>query len=939
MRRHHRTRALPDRLRGPAWARVRGLLLALALALAADALGATAAPASSTPGATGPTAQDSGGPRLLLAEINGQLANGKRAKAVCLASPGPAGAASRRKEPAKFCYFNLDVTGAAWKRSDDEVFARNLQPCRWDGQNLHKWASLNGLDPWLSAEQGERVEKALRASPTRDLLQSALVHYAGPFSMSESLLTDLRSAAPPDEIGFRSEVGNLLERRLEQATHPGSATTADPSFPGTAAPVAPRSLPASAKEADRLADLLGPLERDLGRLEKLLSVSEGWSISKEVDRVAPGLAILAALAVCGLLGLVLASQALIYRLYRQLASGQPAAAPPQGAAPPGPNGGGPTPGTRPATPAGGDPEAAARDPLCIELAAYGWPADAGGEEPASGAAKLLAEIRRRMTHLARLVGSRAAGAAGTADALPSSPDARPAITVLSEIVEAVETAVSALAPQDWNEPVTHQSLRTAAESGAARVRDLANLRQELAALAQRCAAGGETAVDGTADSSRHLAAIRSRLEEFVEVRRALAGSGVGGTLTAAVSGALSLLDRARLWLLDPKLSFAGAATRLDRLGAQLEETWRVCGSPDPPLPPPGAGPERLLTEVGEGLRRGVRLAEENQHVREQLAMERRQAEAVSRAFGDYRGRDENLADTVARLVSERVGIAEQVEQFGAAVDTVLPATVLPDGADEPFWPRLRRLVGAFRSLAATHAAGQELTQALLRYLRFKPLAEAPSDGAPERLAAVLAERDAPHCDLRLGLLAALGALDRELQAAGAAGRQDVISALHLERTRRELADLQAGLEGTSRQDLWQRYLQRGFSQDWLHELLRAEALLGVYFRDQEPLAGLRDAVALASATLRQALAQFDARVFAVELLAPAPVLPAGEIEVGYGAPDDLRRIPEVKARVARHLDQPRDGLVVDLRTFLWHEGTVARGRCRVIALNPAEWWD
>ncbi len=950
----------------PAGALAQALLLGLALAGigsagAAAPISPAGSPSAAAPSGQAPATSLPADARLLLAEIHGQLAGGKEARAVCLVALTAGDAVPNPGGPPKFCYFNFG--GPAWSRSDDEGFAREVRDCAWNGKNLQAWAENNGLGSKLTLSESQRLERALAADPTLARLTSLLPAQLGYSEAGQGplVLASFSTSAP----AFKAEVGQQLDESVRAAT-----------LPSTLAIVASGLPPRAQQAVEGFKALLDALKQERTRLESLQSAT-----ASRAARSAPS-SLLPTLVVSTLLVVALISQVLLLRrLAPHLA--RPATPPSPSPEEPGedrstpspalPDGPGenlpapslPLPGVSgesiptppPALPGspGAEPPASSTDPppgsaaedgampghppagvdgmdqalrqetLREELAACGWPVEDGPAGPALEAAQLLEELRVRISSLALSVAGRTS--------TPSPAPSRPLTDSLAAIEQSVAAAHAALAPREPGLATPRQSLDAAAERAAAQASDLARLREEVSRLASRCATGGESPPAAMTDTSGHLETIRRCLDEIAQLEGSLIVGGVGGSLASAVAGALSLLAHLRQWLCEPRISFSRATERLDRLAARLAEIGQTAGAPEAPLAAAAASPEQVLTRVQESFRQALQLATERQRALQELTLLQRQMADLKEVFGGYRVGSETFDAAAARLIDESKRFHEMIERLGAAI-----ASVAPDHDGELFPQQVERLVGDYRALTITLTASRDLTQTLLRYLQFTPLGEDVSDGSAARLAAVVrGELETPHAQLRLGLLAALGAFDREIAAAAEAGRRDVISALHLPRTLKELADLRSALECVSPADLWERYLQRGFSQDWLHHLLRAEALLATYFQDQVPLAGLRDAVSLASATLRRALACFNARIVAVELLAPAPDLPAREMEVIYEAPDDLRHIPEVRARVARHL--PGNGLVVDLRSYLWHEGQVPRGRARVIALNPVEWRD
>jgi len=187
--------------------------------------------------------------------------------------------------------------------------------------------------------------------------------------------------------------------------------------------------------------------------------------------------------------------------------------------------------------------------------------------------------------------------------------------------------------------------------------------------------------------------------------------------------------------------------------------------------------------------------------------------------------------------------------------------------------------------------------------------------------------------LRMGLSAALIALEKATRATGSAEQAEVIEALYLDKVRKGLKELLAEMEEYSGDRLWSVGLTAGFSQKWLHYLIRADLLLRTYYTGKRDFRLLREAVSMACSSTQAALYELNVDVIEIGLFEP---LPQGiETEPVYPS---LRSLPTVKDKVRRKLQSMDNGeVVVDVTSFPYRVSGEQRNPGRVSLVNPSAW--
>jgi len=160
----------------------------------------------------------------------------------------------------------------------------------------------------------------------------------------------------------------------------------------------------------------------------------------------------------------------------------------------------------------------------------------------------------------------------------------------------------------------------------------------------------------------------------------------------------------------------------------------------------------------------------------------------------------------------------------------------------------------------------------------------------------------------------------------------VIDALYIEEIRKGLGKLLARMEEFSGSQLWDAGLFLGFSQNWLHYLLRADLILRAYFAKQKGVGFLQEAISLASSAVKAALLELDVGLVRIELFEP---LQTGvePVEIHY----NLRKLPVVQNLIQERLSKGNNLFVVDVISFpiRLNGKQIISGRAAVV--NPSDW--
>lgn len=138
-------------------------------------------------------------------------------------------------------------------------------------------------------------------------------------------------------------------------------------------------------------------------------------------------------------------------------------------------------------------------------------------------------------------------------------------------------------------------------------------------------------------------------------------------------------------------------------------------------------------------------------------------------------------------------------------------------------------------------------------------------------------------------------------------------------------------------ELWQKGLSPGFSNDWLHDTLRASLLLDTYFSENQELFFLRDAAWQASRAIVSALRKLGVEVGEVKMFEP----PQKEMEREKTKRLPVKDYPEIEEKVRQKFyeNDRRGGFVVDVLNFPFRTSDGSHGgggNGTVIILSPGD---
>lgn len=318
-------------------------------------------------------------------------------------------------------------------------------------------------------------------------------------------------------------------------------------------------------------------------------------------------------------------------------------------------------------------------------------------------------------------------------------------------------------------------------------------------------------------------------------------------------------------------------------------------------------------------------------------------------------RDYRPANDPGDVLNTVRSLQDKINSATSAVLTVLPKIsgtidVMVTGLIEEFNSNLEmaakakefnervKLLQAELTTVQAHAADStQLASALSQYVHLS--AEEIID--PHQVQSLLRRfraGESMHRLLRLRLSAALPTLDQAIEDVRRAGRDDALDALRISDFKEQLYGLLTNMENFPGNVLWKECLSSGFSEQWLHSLLRAELLALTYFAGEQDFAMLVESLIEAGEALQSTMRHLNVRVPFIRLLTKPP----DGARVDYGVDPRLSKLPEVKRKVQARLRAPSDfeggfSFVVDVGLFPFQSENSEDFGGRVILASPAEW--
>lgn len=289
--------------------------------------------------------------------------------------------------------------------------------------------------------------------------------------------------------------------------------------------------------------------------------------------------------------------------------------------------------------------------------------------------------------------------------------------------------------------------------------------------------------------------------------------------------------------------------------------------------------------------------------------------AISKVMPGASGTIDEMVSSLVTDFRSKIELATKAEQFSAEV---------------------ARLQGELTTSQTRAQDSTKLAGALSHYVNLSPDKELD----PSEVQCILRRfnnGESPHRQLRLRLSAAIPALDRAIKDVRHAGREDALDALRVSDFMERLRGLLTNIEDFTGDAMWKDCLSAGFSQHWLHNLLRADLLARTYFAEDESLAPLVAPLSEASMALRAAISHFNVRVPVLSLL----IKPPDGAHVDYEVDSKLSKLPEARRKVravwAQRNPAEKPNFIVDVESFPVRSEHGEDFGGRVIGLALAEW--
>src|SRR5215213_1268287 len=355
------------------------------------------------------------------------------------------------------------------------------------------------------------------------------------------------------------------------------------------------------------------------------------------------------------------------------------------------------------------------------------------------------------------------------------------------------------------------------------------------------------------------------------------------------------------------------------------------------------------------------------------AEELNEFKVIERAVREYNGKQGHISETVMKLIAEHKGVQSKLEKHDYPADlTKAVDAVVNDyqGVIDQVKRALPNLTGKIRELVTSLAgeylkvepearraqgleadkatlqgqlaqahgeleAGKQLVDEIALEFNFKlDRLKDDEQAITTTLKRLKGERESSvYLQLRLGLSSALIALEKTANANGSEECNDVVQALHLDKVKSGIQNLLGQMEECTGEQLWHKGLSEGFSQKWLHYLIRADLLLRTYYADQREFGFLRQAVSLSCSTILAALYEFQVEVVEVALLGERPK----EMDTEAVYPG-IRNLPAVRDKVRWKITNAHtQELVVDVTSFPYFVKGVQENRGRAALANPSAW--
>ena len=375
------------------------------------------------------------------------------------------------------------------------------------------------------------------------------------------------------------------------------------------------------------------------------------------------------------------------------------------------------------------------------------------------------------------------------------------------------------------------------------------------------------------------------------------------------------------------------------------------------------GERALLPEIAGSI--NIRLADDARQLEE--------LKIIKNEVRKYTGKDTDASGVVTKLIAEHIEVQRKLEKYEYPRD-------LNQAIDAVFNVHQKVIDDVKRALPNQEGRMGELVTSLAdEYLKAKPEAERAQGleieksnlltkldqaqaelEAGKQLAAEIAlefnlnpdrlkgneqaiaatlnrlrkERESSvYLQLRLGLSSALIAFEKTANTTDSEERNEILEALNLHKVKDGIRNLLTQMEECTGEQLWHQALSEGFSEKWLHYLIRADLLLRTYYADQKEFRWLSKVVSFACSAILAALHEFQVEVVEVSLLGERPK--EMDTESVYSG---VRNLQAVRDKVrGKLMNGQTQELVVDVTSFPYFVKGIQENRGRAALANPSAW--
>lgn len=258
----------------------------------------------------------------------------------------------------------------------------------------------------------------------------------------------------------------------------------------------------------------------------------------------------------------------------------------------------------------------------------------------------------------------------------------------------------------------------------------------------------------------------------------------------------------------------------------------------------------------------------------------------------------------------------------------------------------RRLAEAINTLNTERTAHQtKLTEAnqlsinlameISNQLNFNINSIHPSEEIASRLLNLLRKENSWYPLYRIELIASIKEIENVMSLNRDQEQSSLIQVLSISSIKDGLNKFLNDLENFSQpNEIWEKGLYFGFSQNWIHYLLRADLILKTYYKEQPDFKLLQQSISLANSAVQIMLRKHKVIVEEISLLVPPPP----NIEIDDNSFKEFRSLKKIQEIIKHYKLQNISSFVIDVIAFPYtHGGKQSRGK--VIGFNASDWPD